>query len=97
VKVSREDVLRIARLARLEVAPGDVDALAEELDDILEYAEKLEKLDSALRDVEPMTHAAPGATPLRDDVEAECLGSELTGRGAPALESGSFVVPRVIE
>ena len=57
MKITREDVLRVAELAHLELGEGEVDAYQRHLDSILTYVEKLNALDTS--GVEPMAQVAP--------------------------------------
>jgi aspartyl-tRNA(Asn)/glutamyl-tRNA(Gln) amidotransferase subunit C len=58
MKISREDVLRVAELAHLELSPDEVELYRGQLDEILSYIGKLQELDVA--HVEPMTQTIPG-------------------------------------
>ena len=100
MKITREDVLRVAELAHLELSESEVDAYQRHLDSILTYVEKLNALDTS--GVEPMAQVAPAGalaagTPLRDDVEQPCpiIGEVLAG--APEGTATHFRVPKVIE
>jgi aspartyl-tRNA(Asn)/glutamyl-tRNA(Gln) amidotransferase subunit C len=100
MKITREEVLRVAELAYLELSESEVEAHLRQLDSILTYVEKLNELDTA--GVEPMAQVAPtgaqtAGTPLRDDVEEPCsiIGEVLAG--APEATSTHFRVPKVIE
>jgi aspartyl-tRNA(Asn)/glutamyl-tRNA(Gln) amidotransferase subunit C len=100
MKITREDVLRVADLAYLDLSESEVETYLRQLDSILTYVEKLNELDTA--GVEPMAQVAPpgaqaAGTPLRDDVEAPCpiIGEVLAG--APEATSTHFRVPKVIE
>jgi len=94
--LTREEVRRIARLARLELAPEEEARLAQQLSAILDYVKQLEALD--VSGVEPMTHAlAEGAVPLREDQVAESLAPEAALANAPARAGTCFQVPRIIE
>ena len=100
MKITREDVLRVAELAHLELSDGEVDTYQRQLDSILTYVEKLNALDTS--GVEPMAQVAPpgaqaAGTPLRDDVErpSPIIGEVLAG--APEGTPTHFRVPKVIE
>ena len=58
MKISREDVLRVAELAYLELSPDEVELYRGQLDEILSYIGKLQELD--VSHVEPMTQTIPG-------------------------------------
>lgn len=94
--LSREEVRRIARLARLELAPEEETTFAGQLTAILDYVKQLEELD--LSQVEPMTHAlAEEAAELRPDQVTEGLTPEKALANAPARQGTCFKVPRIIE
>jgi aspartyl-tRNA(Asn)/glutamyl-tRNA(Gln) amidotransferase subunit C len=104
MKITREDVLRVAELAHLELSEAEIEMFSRQLDSILTYVEKLNELDTS--NVEPMAQVAPptasgqGAavgTPLRQDELAPCdvVGDVLAG--APDASPPYFRVPRVIE
>ena len=98
--ISREDVLRVAELAHLELTPEEIELYRGQLDEILAYVGKLEKLDVA--NVEPMAQvlfAAPGEghPELRDDTLVPCDIAESVLAQAPDAAKPFFRVPRVIE
>jgi len=100
MKITREDVQRVAELAYLDLSESEVETYRRHLDSILTYAEKLNALDTS--GVQPMAQVAPSGaqasgTPLRDDVEAPCniIGEVLAG--APEGTPTHFRVPKVIE
>jgi len=89
--IDREQVLHVARLARLELSEDEVAKMAGELSKILQHIEKIGALD--LRDVPPTTHVVEVANALRADVPRECLPREVALANAPAVEDGAFRVP----
>jgi aspartyl-tRNA(Asn)/glutamyl-tRNA(Gln) amidotransferase subunit C len=94
--LSREEVRRIAALARLRLSSGEEERLAGELSAILDYVRQLEELD--VSGVEPMTHAlAAGETPFREDAVVPGLSPEEALANAPARSGTCFQVPRIIE
>jgi aspartyl-tRNA(Asn)/glutamyl-tRNA(Gln) amidotransferase subunit C len=98
MKISREDVLKVAALANLELSDTEVDTFRGHLDDILTYIDKLNEVDTS--GIEPMTQVAAAAaddSPLREDVivRADVITEVL--QGAPDPEAPYFRVPRVIE
>ncbi len=98
MKISEQEVRRVAALANLDLSDEEVRRLGAELDEILAHMDKLGELDT--RDVEPMAQVLydsdPAAT-LRDDVEGEVLGNEAATANAPLTGAGYFKVPLVIE
>ena len=97
MKISREDVLKVAALANLELSDSEVDTYRGHLDDILTYIDKLNEIDTS--GVEPLTQvvAASSDDSLREDVivRADIISEVL--EGAPDPEAPYFRVPRVIE
>jgi aspartyl-tRNA(Asn)/glutamyl-tRNA(Gln) amidotransferase subunit C len=92
---SRQDVQRIAELARLELSESELDLFTKQLGDILTYVEQIRALDTT-----GVTPTSQGMTrPVdRDDVPAETLTRAQLLDNAPdaAVEAGLFKVPRVI-
>jgi len=105
MKISREDVRRVAQLAHLELAPEEVETYRGQLDEILSYVGKLQELDAS--SVEPMTVIRPlnadganaaGAEPeLRDDVVVPCEVADAVLAKAPDAARPFFRVPKVID
>ena len=100
MKISREDVLRVAELAHLELTPEEIELYRGQLDEILAYVDKLQKLDVA--NVEPMAQVlfppTSGDQPeLRDDAVVPCDVSDAVLAQAPDAAKPFFRVPRVIE
>jgi aspartyl-tRNA(Asn)/glutamyl-tRNA(Gln) amidotransferase subunit C len=93
--ISREEVLRIARLAKLKLTDEEVELYREQLGRILEYFKKLEELDTA--DVEPMQHVLDVQNVLRPDEPRPSLSQEEALANAPKRRDGSFEVPQIIE
>ena len=100
MKIGREDVLRVAELAHLELMPEEIELYRGQLDEILAYVGKLQKLDVA--NVEPMAQVLFGAPrenqpELRDDTVVPCDVSDAVLAQAPDAAKPFFRVPRVIE
>jgi aspartyl-tRNA(Asn)/glutamyl-tRNA(Gln) amidotransferase subunit C len=99
--ISREDVLRIAHLANLELSPDEVEQYRAQLDSILTYIGKLNELNTA--GVEPMAQvfaaesAAAVNSTLRDDIVATCDTAKEILPQAPDSAAPYFRVPKVIE
>jgi aspartyl-tRNA(Asn)/glutamyl-tRNA(Gln) amidotransferase subunit C len=92
--LTREEVLHVAELARLTLAPDEIEGLTRQLNDILSYVEKLQELDTA--GVEPLAHVIPVSNVFREDEVRTGLDRDTALSNAPAREEGAFVVPRVI-
>jgi aspartyl-tRNA(Asn)/glutamyl-tRNA(Gln) amidotransferase subunit C len=89
--IDREQVLHVARLARLELSDEEVAKISGELSKILEHVERIEALD--LDDVPPTTHVAEVANALRPDEPRPCLPREVALANAPAVADDGFLVP----
>ena len=100
MSVTREEVAKIASLARIQMDDAALDSMVPELNNILGWVEQLGEVDTS--SVEPMTAVIPQAARLRDDVvDADPLTAggrrEDVLANAPAAEHGFFGVPKVIE
>ncbi|MGO8761321.1 MAG: Asp-tRNA(Asn)/Glu-tRNA(Gln) amidotransferase subunit GatC [Desulfobaccales bacterium] len=92
--LTREEVLHVAKLARLSLRPEEMEVFTRQLNDILAYVEKLQELDT--EGVPPLAHVIPMFNIFREDVVKEGLARDTALENAPAREEGAFVVPRVI-
>ena len=100
MSVTREQVAKVASLARIRMSEEELDRIAPELSKIIDWVEQLGEVDTST--VEPMTAVIPQKLRLREDVVD---ADPLTGGGvrvevlanAPAAEHGFFGVPKVIE
>ncbi|MEN6627565.1 MAG: Asp-tRNA(Asn)/Glu-tRNA(Gln) amidotransferase subunit GatC [Candidatus Sumerlaeia bacterium] len=92
---TREDVRKIAVLARLELSDAQVDAFAGQLGRILAHVDKLGELDT--EGVEPTSHSLRLVNVLRDDVPRPSLPNEAALANAPEQEAGCFKVPPIIQ
>jgi aspartyl-tRNA(Asn)/glutamyl-tRNA(Gln) amidotransferase subunit C len=88
-------VARIAQLARLALEPAEADRMLHDLNQVLGLIESLQAVDTS--GVEPMTHALDLALRLRPDEVTEADRRDDYQQGAPAVERGLFLVPKVIE
>lgn len=98
MKITRKDVEYVATLAHLELAPDEMERMAQQLDSILGYIEKLNELDT--EKVEPMAQVLAESRPdvaLREDEERAGLEREEALRAAPEADGAFFKVPKVIE
>lgn len=99
MKISREDVERVAELAYLDLSEAELESYRNQLDDILEYIGKLDELDTSR--VEPMAQVLAddqGAdATLREDVVEPCNVAGDVLKQAPDPEAPYFRVPKVIE
>ena len=95
MKISKQEVEHVAKLARLELAEGEKDTLIDQLSDILTYVETLNGLDT--KGVEPTSHVLDIKNVMRDDVSAPSIPQEQALANAPEKAAGHFKVPKIIE
>jgi aspartyl-tRNA(Asn)/glutamyl-tRNA(Gln) amidotransferase subunit C len=93
--VDQASVRRIAHLARIKLADGEVAPLQDELNAILAFVEELSAVD--VEGVEPMTSVMPMAMKKRADVVTDGGYPEVIVATAPRSEDNFFVVPKVVE
>ena len=94
MKIERQEVEHVAKLARLKVTDEDVTGLSVQMSDILTYIDKLSELDTS--DIEPMAHALSLPTPFREDVVGQSLDLDESLANAPERNNNFLVVPKVI-
>lgn len=89
--IDREQVLHVARLARLELTDEEIDAMARELSGILEHVDRIGGLD--LEGVEPTSHVVALENVFRPDEPRPSLPREAALASAPDPDEGAFRVP----
>jgi aspartyl-tRNA(Asn)/glutamyl-tRNA(Gln) amidotransferase subunit C len=89
--LSREQVLHVARLARLELTDEELERMAAELSKVLDHMETIGELD--LADVEPTSHVVAIENVLRADEPRPCLPQDVALASAPDAADGGFRVP----
>ena len=89
--IDREQVLHVARLARLRLSDEEVATMAAELSNILEHIERIGELD--LDGVPPTSHVVDVANALRADEPRPSLPRDVALAEAPATQDGGFLVP----
>lgn len=90
-----QDVLHIARLARLRVTAEEAEMARTRLNSIFSLIEQMQAIDT--RDIEPMSHALDVNQRLREDSITESNSRDKFQAVAPAVENGLYLVPKVIE
>ncbi|OKY75712.1 MAG: asparaginyl/glutamyl-tRNA amidotransferase subunit C [Desulfobulbaceae bacterium DB1] len=94
MNISKEEVAKVAHLARLDLSEQEVEAITGQLDRILGYVAKLNEIDTT--DVTPTTHALAVHNAFRDDVVHPSLPRQEALANGPRQNGEAFVVPRVI-
>jgi aspartyl-tRNA(Asn)/glutamyl-tRNA(Gln) amidotransferase subunit C len=90
--LSRDQVLHVARLARLELSEEEIESLSGELSNVLDHIEKIAELGD-LADVEPTSHVVTVENALRADEPRPSLPVEVALESAPDAAGGGFRVP----
>ncbi len=89
--IDREQVLHVARLARLKLREEEIEPLAKELSAVLDHVARIGELD--LEGVSPTSHVVEMTGSLRPDEPRECLPREVALEQAPAISGDGFSVP----
>ncbi|WP_087460996.1 Asp-tRNA(Asn)/Glu-tRNA(Gln) amidotransferase subunit GatC [Oleiphilus messinensis] len=95
MSIEREDVEKIARLAKLKVSGVVIEQTTQELSNILGFIDQLQAVDT--QNIEPMAHPTDATQKLRADVVTESDNRASFQAIAPASEDGLYLVPKVIE
>jgi aspartyl-tRNA(Asn)/glutamyl-tRNA(Gln) amidotransferase subunit C len=95
MKLTIEEVRHIAFLARLRLTPEEERRYAEQLSDILDYAARLQRVDTS--HIPPTATVLPLRAPLREDQPRPSTPRERILGNAPAQEEGMFLVPPILE
>jgi aspartyl-tRNA(Asn)/glutamyl-tRNA(Gln) amidotransferase subunit C len=93
--ITRENVLHVAKLARLELTEAEIDRMQRDLTGILEYVDQLSELDT--KDVPPTTQVAVAAAPFRGDEPRPSIPHDLALSQAPRSSSDGFAVPAFVD
>lgn len=95
MSLDKEQVIKIAHLARLKIEQADVEGYATNLSNILGLVEQMNAVDTS--QVVPMSHPFDAVQRLREDVVTEQDQREAFQQLAPQAEDGLYLVPKVIE
>jgi len=95
MKITKQEVEHVAKLARLELAEREKESLTDQLSNILTYVEKLNELDT--KGVEPTSHVLDINNVMRDDVHQDSLSQDRALANAPEKAAGHYKVPKIIE
>lgn len=89
--IDRDEVLHVARLARLQLSEQEIELMAHELSAVLDHIARISELD--LEDVAPTSHVIDVTGALRPDEPRPCLPREVALSQAPAVAGDGFLVP----
>jgi aspartyl-tRNA(Asn)/glutamyl-tRNA(Gln) amidotransferase subunit C len=93
--LTKSEVEHVARLARLELSEAEKDEFTGQLNEILNFVEKLNELDTS--GIEPTAHAIPISNIFRPDKTEPSLDTELALANAPDRIGDFFKVPKILE
>ncbi len=94
MSLTRQDVAKVATLARLNLTEDELDMMTGQLAQVVEYFELLGELDTS--EVEPMAHAVERTDVFRDDRVARSLGRDAALANAPKRDDECYRVPAVL-
>lgn len=94
MKITREEVQKVANLARLQLSENEIERMTEQLDTILSYVEKLDEVDT--EGVPVTIHTQQVVNAFREDVVKPSLDRDAVLSNAPEDNGESFTVPRII-
>ena len=95
VSLNRNDVAKVAHLARLRLSEEELDRMTARLGAILGYVERLAEVDT--EGIEPMAHAVERTNVFREDVETSMLPREAALANAPKTDGQYFLVPQILD
>ena len=95
MSLSLADVKKVAILARLELSPGDLALMADQLNKILGYVDQLNEVDT--EGLEPLAHPLPLSNVFRDDIPTPSLPVDAALQNAPNRLADFFGVPAVFD
>lgn len=93
-RISRDEVVKVAHLACLDLSEAEIDLFTRQLGDVLDHASGLTALD--LADLEQTPHPVELVNVFRSDVPAPSLDREEVFACAPEIEDGRFRVPSIL-
>ncbi|NQT94973.1 MAG: Asp-tRNA(Asn)/Glu-tRNA(Gln) amidotransferase subunit GatC [Candidatus Omnitrophica bacterium] len=95
MSIKKDTIRYVANLARIELNSDEEKLFAKQLNDILAYMDKINKLDTG--SIEPMSHAVSIGNVFREDSVKESLSNEEALKNSPDKKDKFFKVPKVIE
>ena len=95
MKITKDEVLYVADLARLNLDEADIEKFAGQIGEILDYVDQLNEVDTV--NVKPTSHAISLTNAFREDELQAHLEREQVLANAPEKEDGNFIVPKIIE
>lgn len=95
MKITKEQVEHVAKLARLNLTEEEKEHFTNDMEAIISFADQINELD--IKDVKPTDHVIPINNVFRDDVIKPSMDREQLLKNAPSQENGCFSVPKIVE
>lgn len=95
MKIEESDIIKVAKLARLDLSPEEKDEFSRQLNGIIEYVEKINELDTSK--VEAADHIVELNNVFRKDIVKNSIDRAELEKIAPDFQEGYIVVPKIIE
>ena len=95
MKIEEKDIIKVAKLARLELSPDEMNEFSRQLNGIIQYVEKINELDTS--GIEPADHIVEVKNVFRKDIVQESINRSELEKIAPDFRQGHIVVPKIIE
>lgn len=94
MKITKEEILYVAHLARLELDAAAIEKFVDQIGTVLDYVDQLKGVDTG--GVRPTAHAISRTNAFREDEQSAHLDPAAVFTNAPEKEDGSFIVPKVV-
>ncbi len=95
MKINENEIKKVAKLARLDLSADEREEFSRQLNDIIEYVEKINELDTS--GVKPADHIVELSNVFRADIVQKSIDTAEIEKMAPSFMEGHIVVPRIIE
>lgn len=95
MKITKEQVQHVAKLARLNLTEDEQVELTKDLENIIEFSDKLNELN--IENIKPTAHVIPIENVFRKDEARPSLERDELLKNAPQKEDGCFFVPKIVE
>ncbi|MBA4367731.1 MAG: Asp-tRNA(Asn)/Glu-tRNA(Gln) amidotransferase GatCAB subunit C [Desulfobacterium sp.] len=94
MKITKNEIIHVANLARLEIDEASLDKVTEQIGRILEYVDTLNQVDT--KNIQGTSHAITLTNAFREDIIKDHLTNNQALSNAPEKENGAFVVPKIV-
>ncbi len=95
MSITKDDIAKVATLARIKVSEEEIPKVTESINEILALVDKMQQIDTS--DVEPLANPHDAVQVLREDIVTATDEREKLLKNAPESENGLFLVPKVID